>query len=328
MTPTHTRAVIQRLGLDGHLINMTVTETFILHSLEVRIQKSTGRVESWRPFIVIGPLIRRGLDTDISLLLGSVNNIVMRPWLLWPQSCGLQGILCPLKLLLGNGHGLISHGVAKPVPLGHQLGLDQGHLVALPDVPGQAAVMGGGVIHTDGADVGLLLRVGGQVPLVGFVLVGLVFTMGAVQSEYPGMGVLALLHLSLCHVSIPTLIAPVPVVSSVNPLVVIQGVFGSQNSATLVAGELSRSLFMNKLDMKLQTVFALETFATNLTRHCGILTNPLIVGLSPMIFVTGFRSTEVAAVITPLGEHCVIVESVVFQRIRHGELLTTILTGQ
>jgi len=24
----HTRAVIQRLGLDGHLINMTVTETF------------------------------------------------------------------------------------------------------------------------------------------------------------------------------------------------------------------------------------------------------------------------------------------------------------
>ena len=48
----------------------------ILHSLEVRIQKSTGRVESWRPFIVIGPLIRRGLDTDISLLLGSVNNIV------------------------------------------------------------------------------------------------------------------------------------------------------------------------------------------------------------------------------------------------------------
>ena len=80
--------------------------------------------------------------------------------------------------------------------------------------------------------------------------------------------------------------------------------------------------------MKLQTVFALEAFATNLTRHCGVLTHPLIVGLCPMIFVTGFRSTKVTTVITPLGEHCMVVESVVFQCIWHGELLTTILTGQ
>ena len=85
---------------------------------------------------------------------------------------------------------------------------------------------------------------------------------------------------------------------------------------------------MDQLDVKLQTVLALEAFATNLTRHCGVLTNPLIVSLCPMIFVTGFRSTKVATVVTSLGEHCMIVESVVFQGIGHGELFTTILTGQ
>ena len=96
----------------------------------------------------------------------------------------------------------------------------------LPDVPGQAAIMGCGVGHTDGADVGLLLRVGGQMSLVGLVLVGLVLAVGAVQSKYPSMGILALLHLSLGHVSIATLITPEAVISSVNPLVIIQGVFG------------------------------------------------------------------------------------------------------
>ena len=105
------------------------------HSLEVGIEKSAGRVESGGSLRVIGSLIRRGLDADIGLLLllGSVDNIVVRPRLLWPQSCCLQSILSPLKLLLGNGHGLIRHGVAKPVPLGHQLCLDQCHLVALPE---------------------------------------------------------------------------------------------------------------------------------------------------------------------------------------------------
>ena len=57
--------------------------------------------------------------------------------------------------------------------------------------------------------------------LVSLVLVGLVFTMGAVQSEYSSMGVFALLHLPLSHVSIPTFIAPEPVLSSVNPLVIV-----------------------------------------------------------------------------------------------------------
>ena len=66
----------------------------------------------------------------------------------------------------------------------------------------KAAIMGGGVRHTDGADVGLLLRVGGQVPLVRLVLVGLVLAVGAVQSKNPRMGVFALLHLPgalCCH---------------------------------------------------------------------------------------------------------------------------------
>ena len=85
---------------------------------------------------------------------------------------------------------------------------------------------------------------------------------------------------------------------------------------------------MDQLDMKLQTVLALEAFATNLARHCGILTHPLIVSLGPMIFVTGFRSTKVATVVASLGEHCMVVEPVVFQRIGHGELFTTILTSK
>ena len=133
---------------------------------------------------------------------------------LFPHHLRLRNLVIQLRLLFGLLYLFFSHGMAVPISLCQDFCLQQGELVAFPDVTSDGAEVGGPVL-AERTDEGLLTGVGGQVAGVLLLLVSLVITMAAAEFEYASVGILTILHVPRLHEAIATFIAPVWVIPRV-----------------------------------------------------------------------------------------------------------------
>ena len=99
---------------------------------------------------------------------------------LFPHHLRLRNLVIQLRLLFGLLYLFFSHGMAVPISLCQDFCLQQGELVAFPDMTSDGAEVGGPVL-AERTDEGLLTGVGGQVAGVLPLLVSLVITMTAAE---------------------------------------------------------------------------------------------------------------------------------------------------
>ena len=196
----------------------------------------------------------------------------------------------------------------------------------LPGVTLQVAG-GAGVVVTHRAAERLLSRVDSEMSLKLTVLIRLVLALSAVVLENTSVGVLTVEHLVKSVEAVAAFVTPEGEVACVSPAVVVQGAFGLKHLATLVAAVLSLPSAVDGLHVSLQTVLVLHHLPTDLTGNI-LLHHPNTVSHSQVLLEQFLSGTEVATVVTGFGETGVVIQTMVLQSIRHGELFTTLLAGE
>ena len=255
-----------------------------LYKLEISREHDACRqlVGGGASVIVIGVVISwldRPSLGDGGILAGRSVHIVDSVGVgLFPHHLRFRNLIIQLRLLFGLLYLFFSHSMAVPISLCQDFCLQQGELVAFPDVASDGAEVGGPVL-AERADEGLLAGVGCQMAGVLPLLVSLVFTMGAAELEYASVGILTILHVPRLHEAIATFIAPVRVIPRVYFPVIFKRVLRFKIFPTLITWKLNNFtvLTVHKFYVRFETILGFETFATYFTRNTGFISQMIII---------------------------------------------------